>query len=379
MRPFLIDFFVKYGFRLFGRAYSRYGNTYNAIPNILNFSSESVDGALVSAREPYTLSKNNYFEHMYNIGYNINVYGGDYIDLCNSSRDYIASCRNSSFVGINPIEALDITLAEKAVLIYRLYARLSAIQSALGIRYNHLRERLRSSGWTLPEWWLKDARLGPVPSMPLFDRVTADVAEAAPGDMFFVYLLMPHFPYVYDSMCNIYPPADWEVPVSPEPMPLNDGQSRARRYGRYLEQMSCLDRKLDAMFQTWQKVGIYDRLTIVIHGDHGPKISEHRAHAENKEELSRADYVDTFSTLFAVKKPDFPIGYDRRIAAVQDLLGEVVGWQAGDDPDTNEIPYVFLKGNLGKPMQRRPFPAFGDSGWKNRRLEEVLAELKRRS
>ena len=78
----------------------------------------------------------------------------------------------------------------------------------------------------------------------------------------------------------------------------------------------------DAMFQAWKRVGIFDRLVIVVHGDHGSKIREHA-----ERELSRADYVDTFSTLFAVRQPGLPAGYDRRVAAIQELLEEVVARQ----------------------------------------------------
>ena len=363
MRTFLHDFFEKHGFRLFGRAYSRYSNTYNAIPNIMNFSSEPVDGALISGSEPYVMAKNEYFEKMYKAGYNINVYGSGYVNFCSMPEEHVAKCHHDSVMGINLIEHLDVTLAEKVSLIYWIYAGLSDLHTAIGGYYRHLREMTRSSGRTLPEWWFKDSRLGPVPFMPLFDRVTADVARSSPGDMFFVYLLIPHFPYVYDGMCNLYPPAKWEQPVNPAPMELNDRESRARRYGRYLEQVRCLHRKLDGMFQAWQKAGIFDRLVIVMHGDHGSKISEHRAHARYEQQLSSADYVDTFSTLFAVREPGFPAGYDRRMAAVQELLGEVVGRQVGDGhTQPREIPYIFLKGDPGKPMLRRPLPVFGDGG-----------------
>jgi hypothetical protein len=361
MRTFLRDFFEKYGFRLFGRAYSRYASTYNSLPNIVNFSSESVDGALTSGTRPYVLTKNEYFENLYQAGYRIHVYQSDYMDFCGAVIEYIAQCNNNSITGIKAIEGLNVTLAEKVDLIYHIYARLSTLQRVIGEHYKRVREGLRSSGWILPEWWFKDARLGPVPSMPLFDRITADVARSSPGDMFFVYFGVPHFPYVYDNMCNVYPSANWERPVNQDSPKLNDRQSRARRYGRYLEQVGCLHRKLDAMFQAWQKAGIFDRLMIVMHGDHGSKILEHRAVAENEEKLSRADYIDTFSTLFAVKKPGVPAGYDRRIAAVQELLGEVVGRQAGDDHTrSKQIPYVFLTGDPGKPMLRQPLPAFGD-------------------
>jgi hypothetical protein len=115
------------------------------------------------------------------------------------------------------------------------------------------------------------------------------------------------------------------------------------------------------MFQAWQKAGIFDRLVIVMHGDHGSKIVEHRARAGNEQKLSRADYVDTFSTLFAVKEPGVPAGYNRRILAAQELLEEVVARQTGHHHTyTETIPYVLLSAARGKPMLRQPLPAFGD-------------------
>ena len=355
MRTDVRDFFEKYGFRLFGNAYSRYASTYNSIPNLVNFSSEPVDGAFTSGDHPYVLMKSEYFARMHKSGYHIHVYGSEYIDFCEMLREYIVRCHQTSISGIKSIEQLDLTLKEKVILIYQIYARRSHLQVAMDEEYRRLRERIRWSGLTLPEWWFKDARLGPAPSMPLFDRITADVAKSSPADLFFVYLPIPHYPFIYDSMCNLYPATNWERSVDFPPK-MNDRQSRARRYGRYFEQVKCLHRKLDAMFQAWKRVGIFDRLVIVVHGDHGSKIREHA-----ERELSRADYVDTFSTLFAVRQPGLPAGYDRRVAAIPELLEEVVARQTGDHrpyTEPNPNPYVFLYAGRGKPMIRQPLPAF---------------------
>ena len=56
------------------RAYSRYAKTYTSLPNLLNFSAEPVDGALIpggrpwrsakDAAEPYVLLSNEYFERL---------------------------------------------------------------------------------------------------------------------------------------------------------------------------------------------------------------------------------------------------------------------------------------------------------------------------
>ena len=111
---------------------------------------------------------------------------------------------------IKAIEPLDIPVSDKVTLIYRRFADLSELKAAAEARYMHVRQVLHSAGWTLPEWRFKEGWLGPLREMPLFDVITADVTRASPGDMFFVHLLNPHYPYVYDATCDLRPVRDWE-------------------------------------------------------------------------------------------------------------------------------------------------------------------------
>jgi hypothetical protein len=361
MREFLRDFFDTYGFRVFGRAYSRFATTRNALPNLVNFSSETMDGALTSGIRPYVVVKNTYFERLGRTGYEIHVSQSDYMDFCAASKEYIVQCANRQITGVKGLESLDVPVFDKVTLIYRRFADLSELKTAVGARYRRVQEFARAAGWTLPEWWLKEeGLLGPLPVIPVFGDVTAAVTRASPGDMFFIHLLIPHSPYTFDAMCDLRPVQEWEQAEDPGPMP-NDRVSRARRYGLYLEQVRCLYRKLDAMFQAWQKAAIFDRLVIILHGDHGSRIYQCDPAAKNELKLSHADYIDGFSTLFAVKGSRHLPGYDRRVAAIEQLLGEVVGVQTGDDRShVEQIPYVFLKDGPAKPMLRQPFPAFGD-------------------
>jgi hypothetical protein len=356
MRGFLREFFASYGFRVFGRAYSRYAQTHHSLPNLVNFASEPVDGAFTSGGEPYVLLSNRYFELLGRAGYEIHVYQPNFIDFCAPSKEYIIKCATRR--GIKIIESSDMPVSDKVTVIYRRFADLSSLNTAAGARYSHMRQVLRPADWTLPEWWFKEGHLGPLPEMPVFDDVTAAVARAAPGDMFYVHLLIPHYPYVFDAMCDLRPVREWEVSKSPGPTP-NDRESRARRYELYLEQMRCLYRKLDAMFQAWQKAAIFDRLAIVVHGDHGSRIHQRSLNVRNQQKLSNSDYVDEFSTLFAVKGFHHSPGYDRRVAAIEQLLAEAVGGPTGDQ-HSHADPYVFLSAGPAEPMLRQPLLAFDD-------------------
>ena len=91
MRQFLRDFFDKYGFRVFGRAYSHYTDTENSLPNLVNFASEPVQAAFTSGVEPYILVSNRYFELLGRAGYNIHVYQSGFIDFCAAPKKYTAN------------------------------------------------------------------------------------------------------------------------------------------------------------------------------------------------------------------------------------------------------------------------------------------------
>jgi hypothetical protein len=370
MRDFFREFFERYGFRVFARAYSRYANTYTSLPNLVNFSVAPVDGAFIpggkswraakDAARPYALLSNRYFELLGREGYRIHVYRPDFIDFCGASAGATVQCASQEVIGwAKATESADISVIDKASMIYRRFAKLSALETPAGARYRQLRRVLQSAGWTLPNWWFDEGVLGPNMDLALFGDVAAAVTRASPGDMFLLHLLIPHHPYFYDAMCDLRPMHEWEMPGPPGSL-LNDRESRARRYGLYLEQMRCLYRKLDAMFQAWQKAGIFDAVTIVLHGDHGSRIYQHRPDADSQHKLTDTDYLDAFSTLFAVKGPQHPPGYDHRVAALEQLLGEVVGEETGDD-DSHAEPYVFLSSGTAKPMLRQPFPGLREA------------------
>ena len=68
--------------------------------------------------------------------------------------------------------------------------------------------------------------------------------------------------------------------------------------------------------------------------------------------LTAHDYTDAFSTLFAVKLPGLPSGYDDSMTPIQELLARSIG----QDPVEVEPDIVFLRGKDkdGASMVRQP-------------------------
>jgi hypothetical protein len=62
------------------------------------------------------------------------------------------------------------------------------------------------------------------------------------------------------------------------------------------------------------------------------------------------DYIDAFSTLFAIRSPDIAPGYDGEVRAIQHLFAELVM----DMPAPEEDGSVFLQS--GQAIQRKQMP-----------------------
>jgi hypothetical protein len=222
-------------------------------------------------------------------------------------------------------------------------------------------------GYHLPAWFLGTPSLAAARGLHALDIVADEVAKARVGEMFFVHILLPHQPYMYQDTCAVRHPDDWDENKEDEPLPPNTAQSRARRYELYFGQILCLRTKLQDMFERWQQAGIYERMKIILHGDHGSRIYLHEPTGADEDRLVVSDYMDSFSALFAVKEPGSKPGYDTRTVAIQDQLAAVAhGEPFNERPENGAQPYVLLRS--GADMVRQAMPDFRAPSVKSDRL-----------
>jgi hypothetical protein len=352
VRHSLRSFLVENGFQVFGRAYSRFHRTDNAIPNTLNYASVPEETHFIEG-DRKLLKENRYFREMNARGYLIHVYQPDYIDFCARSEFPIASCRTFPS-DIKPLEALQLSTTAKAELILRNFGDLSEIGHTGAWYYRRGMRKAVSYGYFSPEWIPGSLHVWSAGGLEIFDIVARDVANAAPGDLYFAHLPTPHSPYVYDRNCNLRPPHDWVD--RPDRVP------RLERYRLYLEQVECIHNKLQYAFDLWRHAKVFDRAKIIIHGDHGSRLYLTEPTVDHRDELQKSDYVDSFSTLLAVKAPGLEPKYDGHIVAIQDALAAVAHDQPLDElPDRAKKPYVLLRNLEGSEMIPRPMPDFGDT------------------
>jgi hypothetical protein len=178
-----------------------------------------------------------------------------------------------------------------------------------------------------------------------------DIASLPHGTALFAHLIIPHHPYVAHADCSIRPASGdflWYnnnrfLPSAEGPT--NTIASRQERHKLYFEQLGCLYLRLDELFDRMRAARIYDDSIIILHGDHGSRIGINEPTSKNQHTLTKQDLVDGFSTLFAMKLPGRPGGYDKSPWSLEQLFAKFV-FEAGLTPTKilpeKSEPYVYL-------------------------------------
>ena len=213
-----------------------------------------------------------------------------------------------------------------------------------------MRPRLLSRGVPLPAWtWDTFELPAAANTMAALPGLTEDILAMPPGSVMLAHLLFPHYPYIYKENCSIHASLQelkGRSLVSENMTEYNTAESREERYRLYLQQLQCLYVRLDQLFRQMQAAGIFENSIIILHGDHGSRIGLHDPYVENLDVLSKEDYTDAFSTLFAVKLPGKPGGYDLSIHPLEYLLAEALTLpvdSAAARTTKESEPYVYLR------------------------------------
>jgi hypothetical protein len=353
------QFYQHYGFELYGGAYSRYTDSINSIPNLVNFSQESVDRAFVLGDSSFhRLLENRYFKFLHEQGYQLHVVGTDYLDFCSIEETPLKSCTNYSWYTLENVGRLNVSVLSKTSMLLALFvAKYGRYQVVLKLYEESMRPLLLSYGVTMPVvnpeslWTRRKFQASSVNTMSAMDAVSKSILQLPRGSMFFAHLLLPHFPYVFREDCSpraIPESLDYLRSTPPE---FRTSEGRSLRYDQYLRQVECVYTKLDDLFKRMQSAGIFSDSIIIIHGDHGSRLGLRFLQEGEQGNLTEVDYMDALSTLFAARIPGKPGRYDPSLHAIDDLLIDTLGVSLGRAP-ANSIPrrkpFIYLHAGLRK-------------------------------
>lgn len=317
----LRSFFAERGFRLFGGAYSEYFNSNRSISHLLNFATRQYDPTLFEEGTNgfnWNLKRNHYFDQLANRGYALHIYQPDYLQMC---PNRVARCNTYSSSGIGVVQETELALRDRVRLIASIYLDRSVLYGELRDFYRRGRNKLARSGLALPSWnWERD-RIGAIASAASMERLRRDIASAGRGDFVFAHLLLPHSPYLFDDECRLLPLDSWQQRdlFDAPPQRSNTPDSRRVRYHAYARQVRCAYRKLGEILESIPSELARDAV-IMIHGDHGSRITLVEPLPGRVALMQASDYADSYSTLFAIRSPGFDAGYDSRQVAIACLL-----------------------------------------------------------
>ena len=301
-------FYAARGFRLFERAYSRHFHTVNAIPDVLNFGHPG-DSRNVS--ETLDIGRTSYLSGLEQAGYRLHFYQSDFADYCRYSR--FASCTAYWSPSLDFVAPLAIPAGEKARLMLLKFTALSNLLQAITGGVDTLTHLPLTRPLGIPVMAIKErAASSSLGGLAALDRMAVDAATARPGDVLFAHILAPHFPYVTRPDCSVVAPSRWQYRRSSRPV--------AEREAAYKAQVQCVLAKLDKIAAAFRASPGGKSGVIILHGDHGSRITGLDPIEPNAGKLTPADLMAGYSTLFAVSGPTIAAGEERRPFATPDLL-----------------------------------------------------------
>lgn len=286
--------FKSYGFKYYPKTYARFIYTHFTLPSLFNFiqAPSPIEHWLkfASIQPNHLLSrimlkKNAYFDALKKNGYRLHIIESSYLDVYPKQQKYAYTpCSVNAFIDAN----LSVWQHSK-ILIANFLAQsdlLAAFSYQSGIFY-------------------VDSSATVCTSLQVIERVKQEASSLSNGDFLYVHLLLPHYPYFYDEKCRVVnrPAVQAKRFIGPYNQ-RNTPDSRQQHYRAYLQQYQCTLHQVIAILDRLKARGIYDSSIIVIHGDHGSRISLRDPVEKIRAQLTQQDFIDSYSTLFTIKIPD---------------------------------------------------------------------------
>ena len=355
----------RFGFKSYRQVYSRYNNTFFGLSSMLNFVTAGTDVSgilgkrLIDGRGVRRVTKNRYFDRLMGRGYHIRVYQNTIFDYCGHSG--VVYCHSQML-----FDPLDEDVRSSMTIPVRMAHLVLDLTGSHSFTYWAARRVILHFDPTL----LIFSGYGGAAAPSLLKAVTREAVTAPGGTAIFFHLLAPHVPYVWDKNCHLAkgdPAMHLFHGVSGPygPGRINDEASRKARYRNYFGQVLCIFKKLTVLMDRLKAAGRLDDTLIIIHGDHGSRISLAGRH-DNPANLSKRDLIDLYAAYFAIRFPHAKGGQDREFISLQSLFSRLFGPTDGGEPPATP-PVVVQKlapdrKDLSIPVAELPMPHFARQG-----------------
>lgn len=348
MKRELTEFFARHGFTQYNRVYSRYVATINSLRNLFDFTNTTANNFRPhdkKNRTNHVLNQPKYFQILNEHGYALRIVHPHYLDYCSQNEDWVSYCHWYPDLNLQSIEDSELPIKEKIYLVLALLLQQSDLAEKY---YQSLRKRFDLAEIEVS----KVPGINPKMMQVLFD----DLRQNSNGYAHVWHLLFPHAPFVYAADCTIQMNRPFgetravdnniQATLVDDKIEIEKGhnttESRAIRYQNYFSQIRCGMLWLEQMFTALQEMGAYDDAIIIVHGDHGSKISKLVSFSLWQDQLQNTDYVDTYSTLFAVKWKHPPV-QSAAFLSLNEIFTKSINRLFSVNLQVSTEPYVYVQ------------------------------------
>ena len=335
--------------------FSRYFLTHDSVPNTLNFTKHREHKKLLNDAGQVTELK--LFEHLSASGYEGHFFQSTWLDFCHARNINYRTCKTYMRESVVPLISEIPSMVDRLKVSYSLYAVGFPLVNRALVFYTRL---LIPKFPALPAIHAPGQPLSLMAFDILSDLESSVIQNADKRSFYFAHVLMPHSPYSVDSSCTLRQPIGfWRGHLDPEAMrhgAKNSPESRNEALKDYYQQLSCLYSVLDEMLRSWQDAGVLDDLVIVMHGDHGSRLSLSRPRFDDQLSVaSSQNDRDNFQTHFAYRIAGNTGRLDRRQIGLQDWFAEFFG-EISQEPNED---VVFVRKEInsvkGRALSQRPY------------------------
>lgn len=349
MRQATLNFAERNSLRLYDSVYSRFFFSGVSIPNIMNAEylgkNETRD---VFTTQQAHLEKNAYFDDMARRGYRTVVFQSALmnfcvnknVDMCQTFDSFDPGVANTGLDARNERASLWQTFVRAYQPSYTSEVGQKLLHRVYGLRTSEVgvigaADRYDAQGF--PAW---------------FDRFTRFAVTVPRGTHIFAHFMAPHSPYLLSEECVVS--GEFAGGYYLGNYPLAERAAKRRRfYEGYFAQLRCVQHKLDDFMSAIAKSDNYRDATIIIHGDHGSRISIGNV----LEDYTPRDFIDNYAAFFAVRSPAAPPGLDCEFVSLPEIFRRSVTGQA-IPRRTTPLPVLVESRAAGRKVETR-MPVYG--------------------